>query len=359
MTYDRSRVDPGSWQTPGTTSGRRPRTVPAASDGGRRSTTSGGLFASASGDTRLRFVGLALAAAGVLVVVCSFLTWASASDDSLSLSVTGMGSVSFEASEARAQALGGSTDVAAELDERAKSPGIVTALLGALLVGAAIFMVRGCYAGLGAAAGAVLALIAVFMSLEYLFAPGDAVLDGAGSTGIGYAGLGLWLVAIGAFGALAASGSGTIIALRGGRSPATETAAPRPRADSPAPATPPARRRGARPTAPPVPPAAPRPSFRPEPGHRARQSGGDGPMGRRPPPAQPGYRPAPRPRPLPNSYPTVAQPVRGRDRLPRSVPPGPVPPGQIPPDRGMPPGQRPPPRRAPAPRTDVHGEDGR
>ncbi|WP_084892779.1 hypothetical protein [Williamsia sp. 1135] len=313
---------------------------------------------SASGDSRLRFAGLMLVAAGVLVVVCSFLTWASASDDDLRLSVTGMGSVSFEASEARAQALGGSADVAAELDERSKSPGIFTALLGALLVGAAILMVRGRYPGLGAAAGAVLALIAVFMSLEYLFAPGDAVLEGTGSTGIGYAGLGLWLVTLGAFGALAASGFGTIIALRGGRSPATETAASGRRTESAAPGRPPTSRSGAR-RAPAVPPPAPRPGFRPEPGYRARQGGGDGPMGRRPPPAQPGYRPPPSPRPLPNSYPTVNQSVPGRDRIPRAVPPGPVPPGQIPPGRGVPPGQRPPPRRAPAPRTDVQGEDRR
>ncbi|WP_207842422.1 hypothetical protein [Williamsia soli] len=332
--------------------------MPAARDDGGRPTTGGGLFASASGDSRLRFVGLLLAAAGVLVVVCSFLTWASASDDELSLSVTGMGSVSFEASEARAQALGGSADVAAELDQRSKSPGIFTALMGALLVGAAIPLVLGRYPGLGAAAGSILALIAVFMSLEYLFAPGDAVLEGTGSTGIGYAGLGLWLVTLGAFGALAASGFGTIIALRGGRSPATETAAPRRRAEAAAPARPSARRSGARP-GPTVSAPASRPNFRPEPGYRARQGGGDGPMGRRPPPAQPGYRPTPPPRPLPNSYPTVNQPARGRDLPPRVVRPGPVPPGQIPPGRGVPPGQRPPPRRAPAPPTDVQGEDGR
>ncbi|PYE15019.1 hypothetical protein DFR67_11194 [Williamsia limnetica] len=389
MTYDRSRVDPGDWQSAGAPSGRRPRTVPAAENAGRRSTSGGGLFAASSGDSRLRFAGLVLAAAGVLIVVCSFLTWASASDDELSLSVTGMGSVSFEASEARAQALGGSADVAAELDERGKAPGVFTALFGALLAGAAILMVINRYPGLGAAAGAVLALIAVFMSLEYLFAPGDAVLDGTGSTGIGYAGVGLWLVTLGAFVALAASGFGTITALRGRRRPLTESAAPRRRAESGArPSTQrrsageTARDRSAEPVrggpgqrefepryrdrpAPTVPPSPPRPDFRPQPGYRARQGGGDGSMGRRPPPATPGYRPTPPPRPLPNSYPTVNQPVGDRDRPPRAVPPGPVSPGRrqtgpIPPGGDGPPGQqRPPSRRAPAPRHTVQDEDGR
>ncbi|WP_155976654.1 hypothetical protein [Nocardia sp. 348MFTsu5.1] len=184
-------------------------------DLGARSRKSGGsgLFAARLGDSRLRAAGIALAVAGLVMVIFSFFPWASASDDDLSISVTGMGAVSLDISAERAQALGGATKATADLDEHSKSPGLVTAALGVLLLASAVMLLINRYPGIGALAGTVLALIAVFISLEYLFAPGSAVLEGTGDAGIGYAAAGLWLVTLGACVAAAVSAYSTVTVL--------------------------------------------------------------------------------------------------------------------------------------------------
>jgi hypothetical protein len=153
--------------------------------------------------------------AGLAMVVFSFFPWAEAKDDALSVAVTGLGSVSFEATEQRAQELGaGVGELTEQIEDRSNAPGAYMVILGLALASAATALVSNRYPGLGAAAGLALSLIAVFLSLEYLFAPGDAVLDGSGSTGVGYAGVGLWLVTAASIGALLATVTASIWSLR-------------------------------------------------------------------------------------------------------------------------------------------------
>ncbi|HEY9314026.1 hypothetical protein [Williamsia sp.] len=172
------------------------------------------MFAAQSGDSRPRKLGLVVAGAGLLMVIFSFFTWTSAADDDLSISVTGMGAVSLEISAERAEALGGEAKAIADLEEHSKSPGIITVVLGILIIVSAVMLVINRYPGVGALVAAGLALIAVFMSLEYLFAPGSAVLEGTGDAGIGYAAVGLWLVTLGACVAATVSAYATVTVMR-------------------------------------------------------------------------------------------------------------------------------------------------
>lgn len=366
MTYDRPRVDSQGWSSGDRPPAHRPRDVPSAAGprSRRRPAGDGGLFGSRSSDPRVRIAGFALALAGILMVVCSFFTWASAEDSDLSVSVSGMGSVSFEASEARGQALGGSEQVAAELDERSKSPGIITALVGAVLVASAASLIVDRYPGLGATAGAVLALIAVFLSLEYLFAPGEAVLADTGNAGIGYAAPGLWLVTLGSFAALVASTCATYVSVRGRQRSVPEEVAPVPH---------PVRRpAGAAERPRSVVPNSARPNHgpRPESGYRARSGAPPGHLDRRPM-TSPNHRPGPLPRRVPNDgqIPNPRPPVHPRPRANQPPPHGnqaiptqrrrPDPrPG---PDRGLPPRRNdgpPPPTPRPRYRPPAGPDDG-
>lgn len=313
-----------------------------------------GLFAARSGERRLRLAGCALAVAGLVMVIFSFFTWTAASDDGLSISVTGMGAVTLEISEERAAALGGADEAAAELDKRSNSPGVVTAALGALIVVGGAMVLINRYPGIGALAGAVPALIGLFMSLEYLFAPGAAVLEGTGDAGIGFAAIGLWLVTASAAVAVPVSFYAVVVALRATRQPLAHknSGASRParRSSVKAPV-----HAGPRTTAPRYldrVPAAPRPrphhthGPRPEPGYRARPVEVTDRMGRRPsenllphPPSVPGagtrkaasYRPPPGGRPrsnhsVPHGDPAVLPPVRRATPSPgadRGLPPMP------------------------------------
>jgi hypothetical protein len=349
--------------------------------GGGRSAGRGGLFAARSADSRLRVAGVVLCLAGLAVVVFSFFPWADAEDDTLSVSVTGLGSVSIDASEQRIQESG--TDKAAfteQLEDRSKAPGAYTVVLGLTLAIAATAVAANRYPGLGAAVGLVLSLVAVFLSLEYLFAPGDAVLDGAGDTGVGYAGLGLWLVTVSSVVAFVVAVTASIWGLR---SAPAATARPARRADrvrtstrsatvssnlvGSANVTGPSRAAGS--SNDPGPsnvtgsPAQYRPPPRlrpesgpwPEPGYRARSGDTTGRLDRRPDvterPAEPYYRPDPddgrpaRARPQPAGYRASGYPPprsrTGADQPPRIQPPRTQPPRTQPP-RTQPPRTQPP-----------------
>jgi hypothetical protein len=219
MTYDRTGSGLGGRSSSGGAA-RHSRSAPVAVGqrsgraSRRRRTRGGGLFAAQSADSRPRKLGFVVVAAGLLMVVFSFFTWTSAADDDLSISVTGMGVVSLEVSAGRAEVLGGEAEATADLEEHSKSPGIITVVLGILIIVSAVMLVINRYPGIGALAAAGLALIAVFMSLEYLFAPGSAVLEGTGDAGIGYAAVGLWLVTLGACVAATVSAYATVTVMR-------------------------------------------------------------------------------------------------------------------------------------------------
>jgi hypothetical protein len=313
--------------------------------GGGRSAGRGGLFAARSADSRLRVAGVVLCLTGLAMVVFSFFPWADADDDTLSVSVTGLGSVSVDASEQRIQESGIDTE---QIEDRSKAPGAYTVVLGLALAIASIAVAANRFPGLGAAVGLVLSLIAVFLSLEYLFAPGDAVLDGAGDTGVGYAALGLWLVTVSAVVALAVAVTASIWGLR---SAPAATARPARRADrgrtssrsatasidlagasratgssnvagTPAQYRPPPRLR-------------PDSGRWPEPGYRARSDDTTGRLDRRPDvtgrPTEPYYRPGPddggavRARPQPAGYRASGYPPprsrSGGEQLSRNQPP--------------------------------------
>ncbi|ORM34139.1 hypothetical protein [Williamsia sp. 1135] len=174
-----------------------------APGGGRATTT--GLLAPASSNPLLKFTGIALAVGGLLMVLFSFFSWAADDNELGSVSISGMGSVSFDGS--------GSDEISQLLEDSSKSPGIFTLILGVLIIAAAVPLIINKFPGIGAITATVLGLIATILALVYLFSPAGAVLDDASDSDISDAGFGLWLVTIGALVALIAGGLSVFFAL--------------------------------------------------------------------------------------------------------------------------------------------------
>lgn len=177
--------------------------------GGGQSALKDNLIAPSSSNPILKFTGIALAVSGLVMVLFSFFSWAADDNEFASVSVTGMGSVSVDGGP---ESSGGS-DLGKLLEDSSKSPGIFVTILGVLIIAAAVLLIINKFPGIGAIVASVLGLIATIMALVYLFGPANAVLEGAGDSGIGDAGFGLWLVALGSLAALVAGGLSVFFAL--------------------------------------------------------------------------------------------------------------------------------------------------
>lgn len=174
------------------------------------------LLARQSANPALRPAGIVLALAGAALVIFSFFSWASASDELLGAAVTGMGTVSIE---------GGFGSDSGELEQilqdSSKSPGISTVIFGALLLVAAVLLILNRFPGIAAAVATVLALLAAIRVLFFLFDPADALIENAGDLPIDDVGWGLWLVALGSVVALAAAAWAVVLVVRTAGAPAS------------------------------------------------------------------------------------------------------------------------------------------
>lgn len=164
---------------------------------------------------RRTIVGAVAAVAALLLIVFSFLTWASASDSineagvsaDMSVTVSGMGSVDTDLQMHNAPA--GFEDMMNQSDsanEDTKMPGIWTVIFGILVgAGAALMLLRR-FPGVGALLTVVGGLAATIASIVFIADPIGAVAKG--TTGqdreLFSAGYGLWLVLIGSILALLA-----------------------------------------------------------------------------------------------------------------------------------------------------------
>lgn len=209
--YQPGGYQPGGYQPGGYQPPQQPGYQSAyGSPGGGQSPLKTGLTAPSSSNPTLKFTGIALAVAGLVMVLFSFFSWVADDNDVFSVSVSGMGSVSLEAG---AEGSGGG-QLEQLLEDSSKSPGIFMLILGVLIIAAGVLLIINKFPGIGAVVATVLALIATIMALVYLFDPANAVLDDAGDSSIGDAGFGLWLVTIGALAALVAGGLSILLALK-------------------------------------------------------------------------------------------------------------------------------------------------
>lgn len=200
---------PGGYQSGGYQPPQQPGYQSAYGAPGGPTSAKTGLIAPSSSNPMLKFTGIALAVSGLVMVLFSFFSWAADDNDVFSVSVSGMGSVSLEAGSEGS----GGGELEQLLEDSSKAPGIFIVILGVLIIAAAVLLIINKFPGIGAAVATVVAVIAMIMSLIYLFAPANAVLDDAGDSGIGDAGFGLWLVTIGSLAALVAGGLSLFLAL--------------------------------------------------------------------------------------------------------------------------------------------------
>ncbi len=203
--YQTGGYQPGGYQPP-----QQPGYQSAYGTPGGQSAPKAGLIAPSSSNPILKFTGITLAVAGLLMVVFSFFSWAADDNDVFSVSVSGMGSVSLDGGAEGAS----SAELEQLLEDSSKSPGIFTLILGVLIIAVAVLLIINKFPGVGAIVATVVGLLATIMALVYLFAPADAVLGDAGDSGIGDAGFGLWLVTIGAVVALIAGALSIVLALK-------------------------------------------------------------------------------------------------------------------------------------------------
>lgn len=164
-----------------------------------------------------RILGGVLAVLGVLLVIFSCLTWASASEEfdefgvsgSVSVAVSGLGGVSIDQevdTSGLAPELADLIDESdlseeaniAEAEEDTKAPGGWTIAFGALLIIAAVPLLLGRFAGIGAVIAGLVALASLIASAVFAADPAAAVIDGSvlsdddvETFGVGY---GLWIV---------------------------------------------------------------------------------------------------------------------------------------------------------------------
>ncbi|MDL9937911.1 hypothetical protein QSJ18_14250 [Gordonia sp. ABSL1-1] len=162
-------------------------------------------------------VGAVLAFLGVLLVIFSTLSWASADYEvhsfagqgggSASVSVSGLGSVSTEGIDV-------DTD---SVEEGTSAPGVWTIIFGLLLIGASLPLLIGSlkkYFPWGLVAS-VLVGFALLITASVFFAdPAGAVGDSSGDTeGVG-AGYGLWIVFLASLAAFVTAVGGLFLLLR-------------------------------------------------------------------------------------------------------------------------------------------------
>ncbi|MCK0439525.1 hypothetical protein MUG78_08625 [Gordonia alkaliphila] len=168
---------------------------------------------------RRMFGGLVALAAAALLIVGSFLTWASASQTSAeefeevpmtvttSATISGMGSVSLDLEVADAppsfpQLDGAYLDQeASEGEEHTRMPGIWTVVFGALIAVGAVGLLVQRLAGASAFLVSLVALAALLAVIVFFTDPLAAVTSGSigdSASGDFAAGVGLWLVLIGA-----------------------------------------------------------------------------------------------------------------------------------------------------------------
>lgn len=168
---------------------------------------------------RRTIVGAVAAVAALLLIVGSFLTWASASEEisegpiagNVSIAVSGMGSVDFEMNIADApdgfDDMFNSDEGRAEAEDDTGMPGIWSVIFGVLVAAGAVLVLIRKFPGIGGVITAVGGLAATIAAIVFISDPIGAVTtrpigDGAGDDFS--AGLGLWLVLVGAIFALLA-----------------------------------------------------------------------------------------------------------------------------------------------------------
>lgn len=148
---------------------------------------------------RLFQAGIGLAVGGVLLIVFSCLSWVSSESGGISASITGIGTVSFDAPGESEDLIARNTEATEEL---LNAPGIWTIIFGVLILGAGVVLIVRRFQGIAAVAGAVLGVIALITALVFFADPGNALLDSSlGDSSMSddeSRGYGLWLVLIGA-----------------------------------------------------------------------------------------------------------------------------------------------------------------
>ncbi|MFM9377675.1 hypothetical protein [Gordonia sp. VNK21] len=188
---------------------------------------------------RRLIIAVVAGVAAILLIVGSFLTWASMSMDedvsemgmefsySAELTVTGMGSADAnvdldtsglppEIAEAAENELGNeSLGDASEIEDRTKSPGIWTIILGVIVaIGAILIGVRR-FPGIGAVIALLGGLAATIATIVFVSAPADSVFKSSPRSGIDVsAGIGLWLALAGALLGLLAGAAAVAVTLR-------------------------------------------------------------------------------------------------------------------------------------------------
>jgi len=174
---------------------------------------------------RRLIISVVAGVAGLLLIIGSFLTWASVDETdssggitaSVQISISGMGSgdVTLEGMDDSGF---GTDSITAQMeqsieDEAAKN-GIWTLIFGILiLAGGALIAVRR-YPGIGAAVVGVVGLASTIAAIVFVADPAGAVGDGdTGDVDVG-AGVGLWLVLVGALLGLLAGAAALAVTLR-------------------------------------------------------------------------------------------------------------------------------------------------
>ncbi|PXW31706.1 UNVERIFIED_CONTAM: hypothetical protein DES50_104106 [Williamsia faeni] len=204
---------PGGYQPPQQPGHQQSFGAPA----GQKKSVTTALLAPSSANPTLKFTGIGLVVAGLIMVLFSFFSWAANTENGNSVSVTGFGSVSFEFSDDAGLSADEESQAEKQTEKDTTAPGIYTIVIGLLVAGAGAALIVNKFPGIAAVAGTVFALIAVIITLLFLFDPAGAVFDsdaGVGDdSGIGDAGWGLWLVTLGAVAALVVSAFATYLAL--------------------------------------------------------------------------------------------------------------------------------------------------
>lgn len=150
---------------------------------------------------KLRIIGTAIGAAGLFLIVFSCLTWISSSEDGTSMTISGLGSVSIDASGPMGAWMSG---MESEISKEMSAPGVWTLIFGILLIGAAVPLIIQKFQGYAALAAALLGFITFVTAVTFFGAPVWALtgesndLDGASR------GYGLWVVLLVSVVALAA-----------------------------------------------------------------------------------------------------------------------------------------------------------
>ena len=222
MTYGQPNPgDPGQHPQYGAP-GQPPQFAGAPAPAGAPAATVPLLAPTGPASPRRMIVGAVAAVAALLLIVFSFLTWASASDTesnpvtgdvSISVSVSGMGSVDADTDFEVPDELAGfmsEEEMRAQMNESAdaetKMPGIWTVIFGVIVgIGAVLVLVRR-FPGIGAVLIALGGVAATIASIVFIADPIGAVAKNTSAEDreLFSAGYGLWLVLIGALLALLA-----------------------------------------------------------------------------------------------------------------------------------------------------------